>query len=322
MSYNIFETLKNTLSSAFRGEKKFLKSNETYKDIEENSSLINYDRRNYNLPTNKCNIENGSFNIRLLPSLYLAINFSLMVIMFIFKYSNKMIFSDDFINSNGLVFPDFYELYKVNNVVFHSYELVLSILGLLICFLIFSLLFNNLVLMKRDSFQFTYKLYLMLFSGIISNIFLLVISFTPRINDLNINKEFHIETKIKFNQFLFLLHIFFSILFYSFSLCSLKMTVDSNQESRKKWVCFKLIILIYLVVLLFFYIMILLYKNTLVRLNVNLEVNYSYSLIILPYLISMLNSMYMFTFYYETKEAKIYFGNLIENGENNEKNTF
>jgi hypothetical protein len=75
MSYNIFETLKNTLSYAFRGEKKFLKSNETNKDIEENSSLINYDRRNYNLPTNKCNIENGSFNIRLLPSLYLAINF-------------------------------------------------------------------------------------------------------------------------------------------------------------------------------------------------------------------------------------------------------
>ena len=135
--------------------------------------------------------------------------------------------------------------------------------------------------------------------GMVSNLFLLITSFTPNINDMQVFEDFFTETKVRIDQFLFILYIFFSCLYAMFSFCTLNIIINTKDEmSRKKWLNFKLIVLIYLVIVYLFYVLILCYKGDLVKLNMNLESNYLHSLLILPYLISVLNSLFVFTFYY------------------------
>ena len=263
MSTNFYDTVKNKINSFFKG--KSPKYTETQKDIEENSVLLRKFEGRKSLSINKKpNTDDSSLNIRLLPSLYFGVNLSLIFILLILKFNNNVIFEDDLVTKE-VILPDFFDLYKVNNLVFHCYEIVLSILGFLITFFVYNLFYNIFVEQKMNSFKYMYKLHLMLIFGMISNIFLLIISFTPSLNDLNINQDFLIETKIKLDQFIFIIHIFFSILFYTFSLCCLKMTSVSNVDSKKKWLSFKLVILIYLLVLSFFYVIVLVFKNKFIK---------------------------------------------------------
>jgi hypothetical protein len=323
MSYNFFEKL--TLFFQKNNNAKIpLQKSGLSNDPEEKKGLLSHQtiRRNSNPNSEKkTKAEEDSFKIRLLPSIYLGINVSLILILLFFKYNKNFISQNDLVTKTFIVLPDFFDLYKVNNIIFHCYNIILSIVGFLISFLIYNLLYNQVVAQRKNDFYYTSRLYLMLFFGILSNIFLLIISFTPKISDLELNKELKFLNKIRLNQLFFIGHIFFSCLFCTFSLVSLNLINSANEASRTKWLGYKFIILIYLIIFTLFYVIIVCFKHNLVNYQINSETNYSYSLIIMPYVISFLNSLFIFSFYYETKEARIYFGNMFEKEENNEKNT-
>ncbi len=323
MSYNFFEKLTFFFQKNNNAKIPNQKSG-LCNDPEEKKGLLsnqNFRRNSFPNSVKKTKPEEDSFKIRLLPSIYLGVNVSLILILLFIKYNKNFISQNDLVTKSFIVLPDFFDLYKVNNLIFHCYNIILSIVGFLISFLLYNLHYNQQAALKKNQFVYTYRLYFMLFFGIISNIFLLVISFTPKISDLELNKEFIFQNKIRLNQLFFIGHIFFSCLFCTLSLCSLNLINSANEASRKNWLGFKLIILIYFIIFTLFYVIILCFKHNLVNFQINLETNYNYSLIIMPYVISFLNSLFIFSFYYETKEARIYFGNMFEKEENNEKNT-
>ena len=221
---------------------------------------------------------------------------------------NKIEFATD-IKLKNLKIPNYYDLPKINPIVYNIYTCSTSITGLAIVIILYSVLKQR---FKVPEFQtHSFKLKIMMLFGLISNFLNLAKGITPPMleNYYNIVKEIQPNLEIDFSHLTFLTFIFFTILFsvYSLSILSLirgKNNLNSNRMNEDVWYLYKFVTLIYLCFFTLVYIAFLLHGSKIIKIGLfeNL-INEYYSTVIslFPYFIHVINSVLMFTFYFELK---------------------
>jgi len=296
-----FEKLKTSIKNCFYPNKSS-KQNSNKGDIEDSSlcSLLDYqERQKYKFKfENNMRNEIDSLRLSLIPPIYFTINISLYLILFYLKLKNNITLNNDYI-FNKITFPGFFELYKVNTLIFHLYYSISSILGFIITVIIFNTLKQKVEASKAKTILNSLILYILLFFGLIYNMGTLVVSFIPYATDYY---NFDDQKTTLFYQAIFInLQFCLSI----FGLFSLIISLNPKIESKKKnnfWLALKLIVFSYLLILTILYLMILLNSYNMVNIFNNpnyVKKHFELSLCILPYSISFLSNLFVLSFYNE-----------------------
>ena len=151
-----------------------------------------------------------------------------------------------------------------------------------------------------------------------------------------INNNFMSEMKISIFQFIFLIQIFFSVLFGTFttifisklqtkpsySLEDQEQSDAKDQSNQYKWFNYKIIAVFYLTFFSFAYVFVYLHYNDYILQNfssVYVKENYSYLLALFPYVLYVNNMILYLMFYDEVKESNFYISHTGEEAEQYEK---
>lgn len=296
----------NSLRNMLKSTRKREKEKETAYDEEESSSLMS-DTDTPTKPINKGILTNSVCYLTIIPGIYLLT--SIFIVLYLLILNSKEQITAN--KQQGKI-PDYYELPKISVTMFHIYTLVTSICGLTIVLVLFVVLKQR---FKVPEFiNKNYKLYIMMFFGLMSNFFNFAKGFSPYLVNFNIQNISNSDIKINLTHILFLGVIFFSILFsiYSISVLDLlRMKKVKQMNTLENWYSYKIVILVYLTSFFLIYIIFLLYDNKAFTLMVNssLKIFFEYNLKMVistfPYFIHVLNAVLMFSFYFELRYVNL-----------------
>ena len=213
------------------------------------------------------------------------------------------------IKFKNIKIPNYYDLPKINPFIYNIYTCSTSITGLSIVIILYSVLKQRFKVPEYQNHSF--KLNIMMLFGLISNFLNFAKGITPPIfeNYYNIVKEIQPNLEIDFSHLTFLTFVFFTILFsvYSLSILSLlrgKNNLNANRMNEDIWYLYKFITLIYLCFFTLIYIAFLLHGSKIFKIGFLENVIKDYYITVIamfPYFIHVINSVLMFTFYFELK---------------------
>jgi len=301
-----FEKLRCSFKNCFisnKTAKQNLISKQKKGDIENASlcSLIDLkDRQKFKFKfDNEIKDEIDTISLSLVPPIYFIINISLFLILFFLKFKNNIQLNNDLYYSNKVVFPSFYELYKVNSLIFHIYYSISVILGLIITILVYNYVKKKLNFAKENLYiKYVILTFLLLF-GLIYNLGTLLISFIPYFTTYYSLNE---QQNIIYYQAIFINSQFGLYVFGVLSLIVLLNYKYNNKVNTYKdnfWIALKIIVFTFLLILTIVYLMILLNSYNLLTFLNSINKKFEYSLSLLPYPICFLSNLFVFTFYYE-----------------------
>lgn len=304
----IFSKLKSFLSGWFTAKKRESKQHpqeETYPYLNEHPEKCNFYKLNSN---SKGYLTNNLATLSILPVIYLLSSLLIIIILLFTRYMNRMEFSTD-IHYKNIKIPNYYDLPKINPFIYNIYTCSTSITGLAIVLILYGVLKQRFRVPEYQNH--TFKLNIMMLFGLISNFLNFAKGISPPIfeNYYNIVKEIQPNLEIDFSHLTFLTFVFFTILFsvYSLSILSLlrgKNNLNANRMNEDVWYLYKFITLIYLCFFTLIYIAFLLHGSKVfsVGLLENIIKEY-YTCVIsmFPYFIHVINSVLIFTFYFELK---------------------
>lgn len=248
-------------------------------------------------------LTNSNTALSILPSLYLFVSLITILILLFLKYKNKITFNSDVI-INNLKIPNFYDLPKIHPLFYHFYTGTTSVIGLAIVFILFSVLKQR---FKVPEYQdHTFKLYIMMIFGFISNCLNLAKGFSNYIQNYDIIAlKIQTDLKIDISYLLFITYIFFTVLFSIYSIRVLQLLrTKQSTENDENWYHYKVIILWYLVIFTLIYAIFILHDTNRITLNIfnNYIENHSLFVItVFPYFLHVLNAILVFSFYFELK---------------------
>jgi hypothetical protein len=271
---------------------------------EESSSLLS-DTDTPTKPTNKGILTNSVCYLTIIPGIYLLASIFIVLYLLILNSKEQLV-------TNKEKIPDFYDLPKMSVTMFHIYTVVTSICGMAIVIVLFVVLKQR---FKVPEFiNKNYKLYIMMFFGLMSNFFNFAKGFSPYLVIFNISKDINSDLTMKLTHILFLGVVFFSILFsiYSISVLDLlRMKKVKQMNTLDNWYSYKIVILVYLTSFFIIYIIFLLYDNkafTLIdgsSLKKVFENHLKLVISTFPYFIHILNAVLMFSFYFELRYVNL-----------------
>jgi hypothetical protein len=233
-------------------------------------------------------------------------------------------------------FISLYDLPRINNFAFNLLNTCTGFTGLGIVFVVYFNLYIKYKINKFSTFQFV-KLFLSILLGIISNLFHILFGLLFIINGANkFNFKLKNEVNITVFQFLFSTQIVFSILFGFLTTCiiySLKSrpsysihqetSIESNND--QKWLNYKILNIVYLLLFSIIYCLILLHSNNFILTSIsfeNVKSHYIFIIAILPYVLYFLNISLYVVFYEELRNSNVTFLQSTDkiDYENNDKN--
>jgi hypothetical protein len=293
-----WSTAKKKESKQFSNEEKFLYCSE----YPEKSNL-------FKLPRNtKGYLTNNLATLSILPIIYLLSSILIIIILLFTRYINRIEFSTD-ISYKNIKIPNYYDLQKINPFIYNIYIFSTSITGISIVIILYGVLKQRFRVPEYQNH--TFKLNIMMLFGIISNFLNFVKGIYPPIfeNYYNIVKEIQPNLEIDFSHLTFLTFVFFTILFsvYSLSILSLlrgKNNLNANIMNEDIWYLYKFITLIYLCFFTLIYIAFLLHGSKVFSVGLFENIIKEYYICVIamfPYFIHVINSVLMFTFYFELK---------------------
>ena len=252
-------------------------------------------------------------NISYLPMTYLIVSISAFVGMLIissYKDLPKSLYNQ--VGPNKYLVINYFEICKINPLVYHLFQSCTSFLGIFIV----TMLFFSIKSKSKNFYQNSgyLQIYLSCVFGIISFILLLVEGVMPLLGDVGTyNALLKSEIGINLPNFVFLTRLFFSLLFmltFLLVVWNLNLNYDQSEESEMNntWFNYKLITLIYLGFFTFIYVFVLLHHNKIIFSEFSLATNYNYTsyiLTIFPYLLHCLNDLMIFTFSFELRLSNI-----------------
>jgi hypothetical protein len=316
--YSEEEIIKNEQISG-SGYEKYLERNNC-KDPEESSVLLEDEKKNMYLVNTAKVSENKRVNSILLiqtkrvPILYGVLSLTTVIFMVVYSYLNHSeldLFSD--FGPNHLKVLDFFKIYKVHSFIFHLLNTSTSFVGICLIFCIYFTINSKMTGMINDA-----KLYLAILFGLSSHFFQFSYGIGVFVNGFEkLNETFQTEIYISLIQFIFFLQIFFTVLFGIFIIL-LMISAKSNSTAaletpegnlqEYKWLDYKLLAIIYLIFFTLAYIFIQLHSSHVILskfTNAVLVVNYSYLLVILPYSLFLINTIFYTLFYDELKHQEL-----------------
>ncbi len=280
---------------------------------------------NKNLISSKGYLTNNRFFLFLFPSLYLTLSILIILLILFLKFNSRIEYKFKWdidtdknykhINSYFKI-PSFYELDRVNETAFNLYIFLSCGCSLSIVFILFTVLKQRFKVPEYQSH--TFKLNIMLIFSVVSNILSLSRSLTPLVlKDYFIRaRKIQPNVELNFNQILFLTQIFFNILFSVYSLSILNLVQEKNfsasnnfmqieiQINKNKWYLYKYITIFYLSVSTLVYILFMLNNAEMLCCGILEQFMNNYREFVLamfPYFIHVMNSLLVFTFYFELK---------------------
>jgi hypothetical protein len=177
----VFEKIKDFFGYK---EKKFSTpkgSNKAEKEDSSLCSLLDYqERQNYKFSKQNAKANADSIKLSVLNPIYTAINISLIVILLGLKVHHNVPMSHDKV-IKGMSIPCYFELYKINPVVFHIYHCLSGVLGYGIIYVLYSSLKLKLEYIKDKMIFSHVKLVSLLLFGSLFNLCTFVESFIPYI---------------------------------------------------------------------------------------------------------------------------------------------
>jgi hypothetical protein len=253
-------------------------------------------------------LTNNVATLSILPVIYLLSSLLIIIILLFIRYINMIEFSTD-IKYKNIKIPNYFDLPKINPFIYNIYTCSTSITGLSIVIILYSVLKQRFKVPEYQNHSF--KLNVTMVFGIASN----VINFTKGISwpifesYCNIVKDYQPNLEIDFSHLAFLLFIFFTILFsvYSISILNLlrgRNNLNANRMNEDIWYLYKFITLIYLCFFTLVYIAFLLHGSKIFKIGLLDNVmkdNYVTVIAMFPYFIHVINSVLMFTFFFELK---------------------
>jgi len=301
--------IKSFMGSLLAPKKKeFQKRTES----EETFSIMNEYPEKYNFykitNNTKGYLTNNVATLSILPVIYLLSSLLIIIILLFIRYMNMIEFSTD-IKYKNIKIPNYYNLPKINPFIYNIYTCSTSVTGISIVLILYSVLKQRFKVPEYQNHSF--KLNIMMVFGLISNFLNFAKGITPPIfeNYYNIVKEIQPNLEIDISHLTFLTFVFFNILFsvYSLSILSLlkgKNNLNANRMNEDIWYLYKFITLIYLCFFTLVYIAFLLHGSKILNIGFleNLIKEYYITVIAMfPYFIHVINSVLMFTFYFELK---------------------
>jgi len=240
----------------------------------------------------------------------------LIIILLSIKFSNSISFSSEITLNNNIKLANYFDLNKVDPLIFHISTCSCSIIGFMITIILFFILKR-----KYDEVNISkFKLINLFLFGLLVNLLQFLIGVLPIIQDNDhYNKVFYKEIKININQFLFLNLNLFTVCFGFYSFFAIDLASNNKEDNNNKsndWKVYKIIILIYLTFSLFVYMLFLLDSCGYINFNFNKK-HSNYILGLFPYFIHTLNGLLWFSFYFELKHSILV---LIESNEKREIN--
>jgi hypothetical protein len=269
---------------------------------------------------NKGIITNNIFKLSALPVIYLVSSILVIFTLLFLNFRLNSIAKKG--NPVGIYLPkvpDFFQLPKINPTISHIYAIISTFSGFSIVIILFSILKQRFKVPEYR--QHNFKLYIMLFFGLMSNFLNLIKGFfldLEKIKIISFICEINDDMK---HKLLFLLLICFSFLFAFYSISILYLLKNSTDDETKEnhstnnlyvsefgedWLSYKLIILAFLIIFSIVYILFLMHENKLFILggsyyNDFFESNMTFVVKVFPYFLHLINSILMFSFYFELK---------------------
>lgn len=303
---NVFEELKLNIQQFFNRNKKGLEkpSNVSRPEQAEETTLFIEDLTPMRPKENKGILVSNVSRLSLLPCLYLFINFGTLVVLMIYKFLQNIVFENDILVGEAKV-TNYFNLYRINPFVYHLYTCSNSIIGIILVFLLYTVLKQRFQVPEFK--DHTFKLGIMLVNGMLFNLLQLGMGFIPYVDNYkSANELMAKEIKIDLTQLLFLSMIFFSILFGIYSLIALNLIKSKTIKNKQNenWFAYKAITLIYLCFFTIVYLVVLMHSQNVINIGLNpnsLTKHYNYILALFPYFIHILNGILIFSFYFELK---------------------
>jgi len=325
---NNFEKLKNTLLNFLSKQKKF-KITKSRRDLEESSILLEYSDKVQMKYSSDNEPEKNSLamitSANRIPFLFGLLGTLLMIVMIclsIYKKFEadevKLLYVE--IGLSKVKFLNFFRLPTINKIVFHLINSSYSLAGIALVASLFHVLSIKLSNKKASLMQF-FKLCLTISYGMMAQILNLVYGVIYLCGEIEgINISFMNETKISIFQFIFLIQIFFTLMFGTFttifiskleskpaySLEDHEYLDEKEGNNKSKWFNYKIIALFHLVFFSFIYVFVYLHHNKYILQNftpVHITENYSYILAIFPFVLYIMNMMVYLMFYDELNES-------------------
>jgi hypothetical protein len=316
MSYNVFEILKDKILSYFKvkGQNGPVKSDEEkdLKDIEESTILL--DETDKSLPRSSVGlgdtkkVEIKLFNNMLVPVVYFLIGIIsigvLIVIGIVTHRSEEGLFSQ--IGRHRTKVYNYFKLPSISPLVYLVLVSIQSGFGCLLVYLVHSYLFMKYTV-KGLSLVIRIKLQLLLITGLITMglSYLYAICFNiPTFSSFNEPFE---KYHTNLPEVIYFLHLYFSITFaiaviLFFNDVRKKQNSECFQtnDQNEKTGCYKIVLLIYIILFTIMYILTKLYKNKVILIDIESELlttNVECLYALLPYIIFLFNSLFFLYLY-------------------------
>ena len=247
-------------------------------------------------------IPNKKNKLSTLTLIYLILNFSILIFMISLKEVNNLHLDSDRAYGNTKL-PKYFHLKQVDPIIFNMLSVISAVIGLIIVLAIYLIANNdrNKKIIKTNKFCLNFAL---LF-GVISQLIQIFMAYDVFLTQIkNINIELKKAVSIELEEIIFIFYVIIFELFGIFSSIELSRVQETNAinlEEKEKWLSYKVISLMYLIMFTFIYVFVFLHKSTLLGLQLsNMEYLFVYYKIILsvfPYIIHINIGIFMFTFY-------------------------
>ncbi len=253
-------------------------------------------------------LTNNVATLSILPVIYLLSSLLIIIILLFIRYIHMIEFSTD-IKFKNIKIPNYFDLPKINPIIYNIYTCSTSITGLSIVLILYSVLKQR---FKVPEFQNHYvKLNIMMVFGLCANFinFAKGISWPIFESYYNIVKDYQPNLEIDLSHLGFLFFVFFTILFSVYSIANLNLlrgrnSLNANRMNEDIWYLYKFISLIYLCFFTLVYIAFLLHGSKIFKIGFLENIikdNYVTVIAMFPYFIHVINAVLMFTFYFELK---------------------
>lgn len=280
---------------------------------ESSISIYNDDKKNLRMAqeqgmeefNQKCQIINLSF----VPRMYIVLSVSTILLMFILSRNAKLdlsFYSE--VCLNGVLIMNYFELPRINGLVFYIINSLVSLFGILMITSIYLVMKN----LDPNNYKMTvFKrlgLYSLFFFGMISNLvqffsgLFSLISYEKKYEGITFFSDF-----FSFYETLFIIQILFNVLFGLMCIL-LKTTFRSDGNKYYSWFDFKVITIFYILVFTLIFVFMKLYNKKKILSTLNIEFLNGNSLFIIgvfPYFIYFMNSMFYFLFYDDVKSIHL-----------------
>jgi hypothetical protein len=291
---------------------------------EQNYAIIQEAEKLKTFTIKKGIITNNILKLSAIPVIYLVSSILVIFTLLFLNFRlNSIANSKKPVGDIYLGIPDFYQLPKINPTISHIYTIISTFSGFSIVIILFSILKQRFKVPEYR--QHSFKLYIMLFFGMMSNFLNLLKGFFPFMEKIKIIpfvNEIQDDMKLKL---LFLGLLCFSFLFAFYSITILFFLKNNKEDELKEyqtcnslfnlkfeedWLNYKIIILFFLTIFALVYVLFLMHHNKLFMLagsyySLFLETKATFVINVFPYFLHLMNSILMFSFYFELKYLNI-----------------